>query len=218
MVNMNTKTILIAEDHPLVVKGIQQIIKTLYSDIEFLVTDSCHGYMKLLNQKQPAYCIVDLNLVDGFSFASIENTLKLYHETNLFVYSSLPGEVYAKRLFNIGVHGFINKKANENELTLGLTKFLNDEFYISPELLPLVLNNSSNSSISKPNPFVLLSSQELIIVEYLKECESIKSISEKMSIMPNTAATYKKRAFQKLEIENIIQLNNLYQTFAVKKD
>jgi DNA-binding NarL/FixJ family response regulator len=210
---MNTKTILIAEDHPIVVKGLQYIIKSLSPEFEFLVADTCQSYMNLLHQSQAHYCIVDLNLLDGFSFASIENTLNLYPETNLFVYSSLPAEVYAKRLFNIGIHGFINKKASESELILGLTKFLNDDFYISPELIPLIVRSSSSFSSTQINPFELLSSQELILVEYLKEGESIKSISEKMSIMSNTAATYKKRAFQKLEIENIIQLDRLYQTY-----
>ena len=41
----------------------------------------------------------------------------------------------------------------------------------------------------------------------------IKDIAEQMEIKPNTAATYKKRAFEKLDIENVVQLNHLYQQY-----
>ena len=37
-----------------------------------------------------------------------------------------------------------------------------------------------------------------------------------MGNMPNTVATYKKRAFHKLDIQNILQLDTLYKSYGGK--
>lgn len=211
---MNSKRLLIAEDHPLVVKGLKQLIQEIDSSIEIHVTDSCEGFISEVKSKAIQYCIVDLNLVDGISFDSIENYLKLFPEANVMVFTAFPGALYAKRLFKIGIHGFVNKNAEEEELIEAIENFIADKFYISPEFLPLIFNSSkTNKTI---NPFDLLSSKEMIVIEYLRDGSSIKSISQRMGNMPNTVATYKKRAFQKLDIQNLLQLDSLYKSYGGK--
>lgn len=211
---MNSKRLLIAEDHPLVVKGLKQLIQEIDSSIEIHVTDSCEGFISEVKSKAIQYCIVDLNLVDGISFDSIENYLKLFPEANVLVFTAFPGALYAKRLFKLGIHGFVNKNAEEEELIEAIENFMADKFYISPEFLPLIFSSSkTNKTI---NPFDLLSSKEMIVIEYLRDGSSIKSISQRMGNMPNTVATYKKRAFQKLDIQNLLQLDSLYKSYGGK--
>ncbi len=212
--NMTPKQLLIAEDHPLVVKGLKQIILHLDPSIEIHVTDSCEGFISEVKSKSIRYCIVDLNLVDGISFDSIENYIKLFPEANVMVFTAFPGALYAKRLFKIGIHGFVNKNAEEEELTEAIRNFIDDKFYISPEFLPLIFNSSKTNKTM--NPFDLLSTKEMIVIEYLRDGSSIKSISERMGNMPNTVATYKKRAFHKLDIQNILQLDTLYKSYGGK--
>jgi DNA-binding NarL/FixJ family response regulator len=207
---METTTIVIAEDHPLILKGIKNIIRQIKMDVEFFETDNGADLLNLAKQHQPQFCIIDLNLTDGIAITSIESLTKLFPEVNILIYTSLPDPMYAKHLFRIGIHGFLNKRASEDELRDALTKFLNEEFFVSSEFLPRIFNQAQGSKKGSINPFELLSIKELTLIEYLKDGISIKDISEKMAIKSNTAATYKKRAFQKLKIENIIQLHTLY--------
>lgn len=207
---MEIKKILIAEDHPLILKGIKNIIRQITMDVEFFDTDNGAELLSLAKQHQPKFCIIDLNLADGIALTSIENLTKLFPEVNILIYTSFPDPMYAKHLFRIGIHGFLNKKASEDDLRSALTKFLNEEFFVSSEFLPRIFNQSYGSKKNMINLFELLSLKELTLIEYLKDGMSIKDIAEKMAIKSNTAATYKKRAFQKLNIENIIQLHTLY--------
>lgn len=197
--------VLVAEDHPLIVKGLVMLLKQLQESIEVTTVDSTVDLLQTMQSENPENCLVDLNLSDGLSIRAIEDLLKQYPEANVYVYTAMPSELYIKRLFKLGIHGFLNKKAKQEELVLALEKFLQNEFYISPEFLHLVLDTKS-----KKNSFELLSTMELTVVEYLSTGLSVKEISNKMVVQPNTVATYKKRAFQKLQVENIIQLNNLY--------
>ncbi len=207
---METTKILIAEDHTLILKGIKNIIRQIKMDVEFFETDNGASLLSLAKQHQPKFCIIDLNLTDGIAITSIENLTKLFPEVNILIYTSFPDPLYAKHLFRIGIHGFLNKKASEEDLREALTKFLNEEFFVSSEFLPRIFNQPQGSKKGSINPFELLSMKELTLIEYLKDGISIKDIAEKMAIKSNTAATYKKRAFQKLKIENIIQLHTLY--------
>lgn len=213
---MIQNTILIVEDHPLIVQGLSQILLQINPELKILETDNCESFIQLVTDLQIHYCIVDLNLVDGMAFDSIENILKLYPTMNILVYTSFPGDMYARHLFKMGIHGFLSKKAPKEELYECLTNFLQEEFYISKEFLPLIFKSRKEPDKLSINPFDLLSLKEMIVVEYLLEGISTKVISEKLSVMPSTTATYKKRAFQKLEIENIIQLHSLYQTHCKK--
>ena len=210
---MTTKKVMIAEDHPLIIRGLKQIIYSLSPEIEVIDVDNCEDFMTMSNQLKAMSCIVDLNLADGMAFSCIENILNLYPETNIMIYTSFPGVMYAKRLFKLGVNGFLNKSAGEDELHHAIKKFLEEEFYVSPEFLPLMFAKGKQFHAFKTNPFDLLSFKEITVIEYLLQGMSVKDISEKMAIMQNTAATYKKRGFQKLEIENIIQLKSLYESY-----
>ena len=207
---MEIKKILIAEDHPLILKGLKNIIRHITMEVEFFETDNGAELLSLAKQHQPKFCIVDLNLADGIALTSIENLTQLFPDTNILIYTSFPDPIYAKHLFRLGIHGFLNKKASEDDLREALIKFLNEEFFVSSEFLPHIFNKPYGSKKNMINPFELLSLKELTLIEYLKDGMSVKDIAEKMSIKSNTAATYKKRAFQKLKIENIIQLHTLY--------
>jgi two-component system, NarL family, invasion response regulator UvrY len=210
---MELKKVLLVEDHPLIIKGLKLIFDTMSLNLEVSETDRCDTFLSLVTNQHFEYCIVDLNLLDGNAIDTIDNILKLLPETKILVYTSFPSEFYVKRLFKIGIVGFLNKKAKEEEIKECLNKFFNDEFYVSEDFVSLIFNAVKTSDKQIENPFNILSTQEMIVVEFLLEGSSVKLIAEKMSIMSNTVATYKKRAFQKLEIENILQLDSIYKKY-----
>jgi two-component system invasion response regulator UvrY len=204
------KNVLLAEDHPMISKALKMVINEIVSEVVFWEAVSTHEMMKLLHQNEIHFCIVDLHLADGLALESIERILTPYPEMNILVYSTLPDEMYAKRLLQAGVHGFVNKRVSESELVHALKKFFSGEFYISPEFLPLLLG-SKNKFSGNENPFNLLSNKELMVAEYLREGLMLRDAADKMMIKQNTAATLKKRAFDKLNIDTVVQLLQLYQ-------
>lgn len=201
--------LIIAEDHPLIVKSMKVLLMNLDPSLTILHTDSCSELIQIVKTNHAEYVIADLNLTDGLSLNSIENLLSLYPSINILVYTAYPGELYAKRLLNMGVRCFLNKHADEDEVILALRKFLNKEFYVSQQILPFIISSKKTAQTAE-SQFNFLSQKELQVIEFLRTGESIKNIASNMGIMPNTVATYKKRAFEKLGIQNVVQLNHLY--------
>lgn len=204
--------ILIAEDHPLIVMGLKSILIQLNAHLQITTTESCHGILSLLRSEQFDFGIFDLNLEDGNSIRTIEQTLVQLPDFPIMVYTSFEEDAYAKRLLKIGVRGFLSKSASEDELKLALSSYLRHEFYVSPSLLPFIFKGGVRDVREITNPFEKLSLQELTVIEFLQKGLGIKEIAEKMGLLPNTVATYKKRAYQKLNIETLVQLMNLYDT------
>ncbi|MBE4295583.1 helix-turn-helix transcriptional regulator [Vibrio parahaemolyticus] len=51
----------------------------------------------------------------------------------------------------------------------------------------------------------MLSPKELLVVNYLKEGRSNNEISEIMLISPKTVSSYKRRIFDKLNVDNFVE-------------
>ncbi len=207
---MDNKTILIAEDHPLVVKSLNILLLDIDNNLNVVAVDSCKDLMRIFLKQKPKYIIIDMTLNDGFALTTLEQILLLDNEINIMVYTVASAKMYLAKLFSIGIHCFVNKNNSEEELLLALKKFLNNEFYLSNDLLPLFISMKTNNNNSE-NKFKSLSMNEMIVIEYLMNGLTPKAISAKMNIKQNTVTTYKKRAFEKLSVSNALELKELYE-------
>lgn len=208
---MNNETILIAEDHPLVVKSLGNLLLEINENLSIMSVDNCKDLLKLFLKDKPKFIIIDMTLNDGFALTTIEQILLIDNKVNIMVYTVASPKMYLAKLFTVGIHCFVNKNNSVEELTIALKKFLNNEFYLSNDLLPLFISMKTASSFTE-NSFKSLSMNEMIVIEYLMNGLSPKAISAKMNIKQNTVTTYKKRAFEKLKISNLIELRELYDS------
>lgn len=209
---MNNNLVLIAEDHPLIINGLKHVIGSLNAALSIEVTETCKEFGTLLESLDPAYCIVDLHLSDGLALEAIENAINNNPQISILVYTTLSEDLYASRLVNIGVRGFLNKTSSEKDLVECLSKFFNDEFYIGPEFLAEIDGGSGSTNSQTENPFHLLSNRELVIVQYILQGMRIKEICFLMNLKASTVATFKARAFQKLNVASNFQLLSLFET------
>jgi DNA-binding NarL/FixJ family response regulator len=60
------------------------------------------------------------------------------------------------------------------------------------------------------NPIDLLSDRELEVVEYLSVGMGAKEIAGKIDLDITTISTYRRRAFEKLGVQNIIELKDKF--------
>lgn len=90
---------------------------------------------------------------------------------------------------------------------------LNGQVYISDELKATLLNTSRTKLTQ--NPIDLLSDRELEVMEYVAIGMGTKEIAQKMNLDITTISTYRRRAFEKLDVQNTIELKEkflLYKT------
>lgn len=83
--------------------------------------------------------------------------------------------------------------------------FFSGRKYISQNLTNQLSNENSKK---KENPFENLSEREMEVLLMLLKGKGVKEIASRLDLKSNTVATFKARIFDKIGVNNIIDLQN----------
>ena len=191
--------IIIADDHSMIRKGIKLILQSNLGYKEVSEVTTCNELMNELQKKQCSHLLLDIIFSDGTALEVIGNIKQLYPELKIMIFSMQLAEVYGEAFRQYDVHHFLSKTLGEEETTLCLRRFLNNE---APPVAP-------KNIFSQSNPFSLLSPRELEVIHYLLNGYQTKDISRTLNLSMSTISTLKKRIFEKTETENFKQLLEL---------
>jgi two-component system invasion response regulator UvrY len=205
------ETVLIADDHEIVRNGIRTMIEGISSQYRFIEASTCADVIKVLSQDRIEYAILDMFLADANIFSTIDVISRYSKLTNMLVYSQNAEKIYAKRLLAIGIRGFVSKQASMEELEKAVRDLLRGNTYLSPELRNLLLSPSPGEGTG--NPLDSLSDRELEVVEYLAMGLGTKEIAQKMKLDITTVSTYRRRAYEKMKVENFVEMKDKFALY-----
>jgi len=205
------ETVLIADDHEIVRRGIRMLIESFPQKYQFVVAGSCAEVAQILSREPIHYAILDMVLADGNIISIMEQIEACSQRTNILIYSMNEERIYAKRLLEKGVRGFLGKQTAIEELEKAIRSVLKGEVYVSDELRGTLLERSRTGSTR--NPVDELSDRELQVVEYMTAGMGTKEIAWKMNLDISTVSTYRRRAFEKLEVQNTIELKEKFSLY-----
>jgi two-component system, NarL family, invasion response regulator UvrY len=200
------ETILIADDQEIVRSGVKMIIESFPEKYNIIEAATCTEVMQVFFGRKIHYTILDLFFGDGNIFSSIHQFIKHSNKAGILVYSMSAEKIYGRRLLKKGVHSFISKRAPIAELEKAICCLLKGEIYLSQAMKEDIL--MPVKSDLPENLVDSLSDRELEVVEYLTIGISSREIAEKMKLDITTVSTYRRRAFEKLDIHNNIELRD----------
>jgi len=200
---MTQPTILIADDHSMIRKGLKVFMQVNlgYGDVHEVST--CNDLMKELVKKKYTHLVLDIILSDGNTLEVIPNIRRVYPELSIMVFSMQPAEIYGEAVKQYGINYYLSKSVGEEEMFQLLQRFVQNE---TPIRKNPVLQNSEN-------PFSALAPRELEILHYVLKGMGTKEIGETLNLKMSTISTIKNRIFEKTSAGNIkelIELASLY--------
>jgi len=213
--NENGKRVIFAEDHNIVAGGMLRLFEREFQDYLLDHVTSGRGLFNALKANQYDYAIIDLTLEDGDTFHLIENILAIYPDLRIMIFTGNPEKIYASRLYSVGIRGFLNKLATDAEISNALHLFLQGKDYLSDEFKTYLLSKLNPGTDIQLNPFELLTSRELDVVNQLLTGKKIGEVASELNLHSNTISTYKNRVFDKLGITNSLQLTELARNFGM---
>ena len=202
------KTVLIADDHEIVRRGVRMIIESISPEYQFIEAATCAEVIQKLSDEKIDYAVLDMFLTDGNIFSCIQQITASSQHTNILIYSMNAERVYARRFIEKGVRGFVCKQNPIEELEKAIRTVLNGEIYLSQELKESLFGAAAADQPG--NPIDLLSDRELEVTEYVAMGMGSKEIAQKMNLDITTVSTYRRRAFEKLNVENMIELKEKF--------
>jgi len=101
-----------------------------------------------------------------------------------------------------------------SELEKALQEFPKGNIYLSRGLRELMVDPSGYESSA--NPLDSLSDRELEVLEYLDLGLGSKEISQKMKLDITTVSSYRRRAYEKLQVQNLVEMREKLALYKMK--
>jgi two-component system, NarL family, invasion response regulator UvrY len=201
------KKIIIADDHPLIRRGLKMLINNELNLYDVTEVDNFHDLLRQLSVTDYSHLILDLTLADVNSAEKFSLLHKQYPAVAILIYSMHPMEVYGPHLIKLGARGYLNKQSTDDEVINCLKAFFTGK-KCKGEMI-YEKDTPKQEVESDQNPFSSLSQRELDVLPYLLNGNSIKEIASALQLKPNTVATFKTRILEKLKVKNVFELNKL---------
>jgi DNA-binding NarL/FixJ family response regulator len=197
------KRILIADDHPMIRKGLIALLAYYYNNIEIAEACSCNETMRKLMQDEYSHLILDMVLTDGTILEILPNIVSLYPRSRILIFSMQPVDVYQRAMKPYGIHYCLSKTLPEDSLIRLLGKFLNNECHLPEE------------NQIPDNPFSMLTARELEILHYILKGMGSNEIGNILNIRYNTVSTVRTHIYVKSQTHNIRELFELATRYNV---
>src|SRR3954462_1970822 len=132
--------ILIADDHPVVRKGLQSCLAK--QERLKLVGEASDGEeaLKKTRELAPDVVLMDISMPRMNGFAVTELLRKDCPDVKILVLSVHSNKEYVFRIIQAGAHGFISKEAPPGELLRAIESVFAGEPFFSPEIARAALN------------------------------------------------------------------------------
>jgi len=199
-----TITFLVADDHSLIRQGIVFLLEEIDSECTIIHASNLQQTLDSAKDHPIDIAIIDANFPDGNSISILPEIKKLRPEIKVLIFTGIDEQTHSLKFINAGVNGFLSKMSEEDEIRQAILTMIRDGKYISPVTQGLLLSSLQNPNLL--NPFIGLTERELQIAKLYAEGYGNLEIANKLDIKQNTVSTLKKRIFDKLKIDNIVEL------------
>jgi DNA-binding NarL/FixJ family response regulator len=196
----NEIRIAIADDHPLLRKGLRQVLEA-DPNIK-VVAEAGDGEVLIsqLEQSRPQIAIVDVDMPkqDGFAVAKeIKNRnlpvdvvfLTIHNEEDIF-----------HAAMDLGIKGYILKDSVVMEITEAIRTIATGQFYVSPPLVAYLIHrrNRSHALLEAEPGLKSLTASERRILHMISENKSSKEIGTELCVHYRTVENHRVNICQKL--------------------
>ena len=194
--------ILIADDHPIVRRGLRQILCD-ESDIA-MVGEAQNGreVLELVCEQHWDAVVLDITMPGRGGLDTLVELKRLYPKLPVLILSIHPEDQFGVRALKAGADGYMNKESAPDELVNAIKKIIRGGKYVSPmlaEKLAFVVGSKTPSS-------EMLSPREQQVMLMLVSGKTLSEIAEEMSLSIKTVSTHKTRILEKMNMKNYSEL------------
>lgn len=190
-----TIRIVIVDDHPMVVEGIQAILET-YDDIE-VVGALCNGQQVVdrVEALNPDVILLDLNMPEINGLSATEMILERRPETRILILSMHDRPEYISSALSHGARGYILKDVPTDEIRHAIDVVMSGEQYLCTGAQGILKPATAGGTEA-------LTSREQTILLELASGKSNKEVAQALDISVRTVETHRKNIKNKLGISS----------------
>lgn len=201
---------LLADDHSLIRQGIFFMLEEIDLEKEIFQASNLQQTLEIIKSKTIDIAVIDAHFPDGNSLSVIPEIKKISPDTKILIFTGIDESTQSLKYLNAGANGFLSKMSEEKEIENALKRMYEDGEYISAVTKALLLDSLQDRRLI--NPLFRLTERELQVAEMYAEGLGNLEIANRLDVKQNTVSTLKRRIFEKLKIDNIVELIDLVKT------
>lgn len=201
------RTFLLIDDHVVVRMGIKKLLSHVYDPCEVFEAGDEETAMDLLSQRKYDIVLLDIQMPNSDSLRLAAYMQTNFPDTGVLVFSMCPEHIYAKRFLKAGVKGYLSKESPLPEIQRAINLALHNRRYISDSLAQTLAESATTPTFD--SPFAKLSQRENEITTLLLQGNSLSTVCKFLQLKSSTVGTHKARIFEKLKVNNILELKSL---------
>lgn len=206
---METINILLVDDHTLIREGLKLILKKNkqfkiigeasngVEALEFLEKNAAKTHVMLLDITMPE--------LDGFKVAKVVK--KKYPDLKVLALTMHNEESYITKMIDVGVHGYVLKDSNLDDLSSAIKTILDDKPYYSSDVSAVMINSLMNKDKQKDNNAIdNLTEREKEIIHLISDGYKSSEIADKLELSTRTIEVHRRNLMKKIEVKNTAEL------------
>lgn len=196
--------ILITDDHPVVRRGIRQILED--DDKIDLIHEASNGQElieKMMNQEYDVI-LLDISLPGRSGLDMIAQIKKIQRNAGILILSIHSEELYAIKALKYGASGYLTKSSAPQELLSAIHKVSGGNKYISSTLAEKLAESLLSESGNHTQQ--VLSAREVEVLDLFAQGKTVSQIAIELSLSSKTISTYRSRLLSKLHLKTTADL------------
>lgn len=202
--------ILVVDDHPVVRKGLAM---TLAREPDMMVCGEAEGLEEALAAvigQNPDLLLADLELDGMNGMELIREVRRLHPRLPVLVLSMHDEDVYAERALRSGAKGYLMKNVKPEVLVSGIRAVLKGEIVVTDRIKSRIIGSLAGAREDRPGLSLdRLTDRELEIFGMIGKGNTIRRISEKLSLSIKTIEAHCAHIKQKLGLASGAELQYL---------
>jgi len=183
------KKALVVDDHPLVCRGLKDLLQALFPSLEVKTSAGGDGVLQEVCGTPWAFVVLDISLPGQDGLSILMQTKACRPELPIIAFSAHSVKQYSRRALRAGAIAYFSKESSPRELI---------------EMVRQILDGSKiRRPLAKQPAF---STRERQVLALLRKGMRRKEISQQLRISVKTVSTFQANLVEKLDLRNTAEL------------
>jgi DNA-binding NarL/FixJ family response regulator len=202
---MNKITVLLADDHDIVLEGLRMLL-SLEDDMKVIsVAKRGSEAVKRAKELHPNVVVMDIAMPVLNGLEATRQILKAVPAAKVLVLSAHSDDAYVDQFIALGASGYINKQSTMQVLAKAIREVHKGKIFFGPSISKRLHDRNRTSlngkgQIKKQN--VLLSAREAEVLQLIAEGMANKQIASELEISIKTIEKHRQHLMEKLNIHD----------------
>jgi two-component system invasion response regulator UvrY len=208
--------VMLVDDHDLVRKGIRRLLDDTSGINVIAEAPDGEQAIRQIRQKRPDVILMDISMPGIGGLEATRKITRMSPDMKVIAVSIHDDDPFPARLLEAGAAGYITKGCDVNEIIEAIQSVYAGNQYLTPNVaqkLALSLVNKHGKSLMDE-----LTQREIQVMLMVVRGDSNREISEQLCLSPKTTSTYRGRLFEKLGVDNDVELTRFAIRYGLIKE